>query len=197
MTVVSTQVMGLPGEFKCETVKGMWGIFRLDQLQYAYPQPESTKETELERLVRVANDGVNAAMIIDRKYTGLVEDISEPCGGGKYEYISYRIKLNPAFEPFYVGPPCNPNIPNSRPGWLVKLEGGDTLHVGCKSLPAWLAAQHLRCFLQGNESERTMSNLDQTEMFATKNGIKISGQGTISWADADRILAALEKAGVK
>lgn len=158
------------------------------------PAPE---ESELERLVRVANEGVDAEVTLRTKYRDQIEDAervyqgpSVSRTGGQVSIYKLRIKPKPAFEPFYVGPGSELSPPAG--GWLVKLEG-ETLHIGCKRLKAKDAKEALRFLCKGNGAEEYKTA--GFSVAATRTGV-CSLDGEISWADADKILAALEKAGV-
>jgi hypothetical protein len=136
-------------------------------------------ESELERLVRVANEGVDAVHELSLKYW---------CDYETREH-RYVVKPKPTFEPFYVGPMIRDS---HKAGWLVKLEG-DTLHVGCKQFHASTLYRTLKGILG--------VGLCLTDQFegavprGCKDGI-VWCQYQISWADVEHILEALEKAGI-
>jgi hypothetical protein len=144
-------------------------------------------ESELERLVRVANEGTVASKEIDAKYANQVEEITEETD--KSVFISYRIK--PIFEPFNVGPGVSGKLGESK--WRVKLEG-DRLHIGCRNFPvSWLKNALTALCRNPNTNSCTIGT---HTIVASRGGVSSVGE-TISWEAADKILAALEKAGVK
>lgn len=135
-------------------------------------------ESELERLVRVANEGDAAIKVLKEKYPN---DVIDNEGDPITRYgstFTFSIKPKPAFEPFTVGS-----------GWTVKLEG-ETLHIGCKTYVANLFKSDLNFV----NSTGTGRNYD---LRATRVDVRDKEGHSITWSDADRILAALKKAGIK
>ncbi len=88
-----------------------------------------------------------------------------------------RLEPKPAFEPF-----------TTSEGWLVKLEG-NKLQVGCFEFEAENAKDALVVLVEKVQAQFR-------DFVATRTGIAHSGK-KLNWADAERILEALKKAGVK
>lgn len=146
--------------------------------------PKEDAEGELQRLVRLANEGLNALKELQGKPIKLISQ-------GRPYLMDYNLTPveikppRPTFEPFTVGGMCD-----AHPlGWLVELKG-DTLHVGCK----YFRAKELREDLAALKKD----NLDHAlfhVLAPSRNGV-YQDEHFITWADADRILDALEKAGI-
>lgn len=140
--------------------------------------------SELEELVKKANEGYKARDLINEKYRDKVEFN----GGKDYPWTSnwihcedgkqYRVKVVLKFESFSVGK-C----------WLVKLEG-ETLHIGCQTFNA----KQLKVFLEGSVRDKTPQgcgfNCSRKGLYHT------SKNEWLTWDEAEKILVALEKAGV-
>lgn len=147
--------------------------------------------SELEHLVHIANQGSDAIRQLASKHPDKVEF----CIGGINSWVTlistcspasgYRVKTT--FEPFCVGRDLLPGK------WVVNLVG-DTLHIGCKTFDARQACGWLADLVRNSIS--SVGIVDQ-DICAVRNGIRLDGQYEISWADAERILHELEKAGVK
>jgi hypothetical protein len=161
---------------------------------------QKANESELERLVRVANEGRIALNELKAKYrNAVVFDDGVPLDGFKLSERNLVVKPKPTFEPFYVGPEYKKCSDLSHTdsclgdsAWKVELKG-DVLHVGCREFNAYYAKRALQSLLKDEDTSYTTSGI---EVMATRSGIGLRGEGKISWADADRILEALEKAGV-
>jgi hypothetical protein len=184
---------------------------------------DQERETELERLVRVANEGMRAVAAMHNKpeLRAQVEWRNknfewEPLYGFWSDGEELRIKPRPAahlkcaqcgrnckavneesrthcFEPFYVGPHGGLGAAGgmSSDAWKVSLsDDGKELSVGCQKFDAQWAHQLLIDFCK---RDCNMSQKGGREIYAGRKGISIDGS-TLSWSDADRILAALEKA---
>jgi hypothetical protein len=159
-------------------------------------QDANVAESELERLVRVANEGTRAKRELRAKYKGQWENTTVQHGQmlldadhwtDKDKYVDevFRIKPRPAFEPFGVGPADSTGYQN----WRVSLsDDGKELSVGCQKFDAQWAHQLLIDFCK---RDCNMSQKGGREIYAGRKGISINGS-TLSWPDADRILAALE-----
>lgn len=147
-------------------------------------------ETELERLVRVANEGALAMATLATEYPNSCTVECKKMGSGMdaYNYAEYSVKPKPTFEPFYVGP--NGGGDGGLKGsWLVKLEG-NCLHIGCRSYNVSEVKNALHVF---NAGAVTMGSFR-----AHRHGVyeAITPTNFISWADCDKIYQALEKAGI-
>lgn len=151
---------------------------------------------ELEQLVQVANAGYRAIDIIRENFGTLVE-IKNASTNGEWQPIAQkeevsldtkkrelRIKPTPKFESFEVGPRR----------WKVKLDGNN-LEIGCKTYNA----VDLRIAFNSLIKITSCPNfqmLDGPLFSATRKGIFSEGH-SITWEEAEKILNALEKAGVK
>lgn len=155
-----------------------------------FDEIELVKEnmTELEQLVKQTNDGWEASFKL-RKYKDKLEFMPsnlEEWGNWTSSYglkpTKCRIKLKPSFEPFGVGF-----------SWLVKLQG-DTVHIGCKEFNASIlkAALSLLNKSGGVHSDFTC-NRNGPQIYDKKED-KFYG---IYWKESEKIVAALEQAGVK
>jgi hypothetical protein len=213
----------------CTTVEGRSRSYRPDgtrQPESGYPEltivaewtedaPESLdtarreaaeEETELERLVRVANEGYAARDEVYRRYGQ--QYVTYINGDGPEHFISgtlrfwegsrFAVKPRPAFEPFYVGPPAlGSSAPDMRVegAWRVSLsDDGKTLSVGCQTFDAKLVLPALKALTTGQYGSFSVGSV---VLHAHRNGIGRDSArtgGELSWSDADRILAALEKA---
>lgn len=153
-----------------------------------------TKDSELEELVKTANAGYRA---VEKLYTEHIKNIEwknsntpnwnlpREDGVGFVNGREIRVKLKPKFELLFVA--------RDKANWLVELRG-DRLYIGCQEYDA----EGMRIALKrmcGSERVTEVSRADGEKLLATRFGIK-HGTYAISWEDADRILAALEKAGV-
>jgi hypothetical protein len=167
-------------------------------------------ETELERLVRVANVGLDAMRTLyqttlgNQVRLGASEWMSDfhavsfqdffGSGGGDKCQATLSIKRRPAFEPFYVGPAVKPTSAGDAPpqAWRVSLsDDGKTLSVGCQTFDAKDAEAALRWLCVAKNSG---TQLGGRQLNAVRDGLQYTGLGRVSYEDADRILAALEKA---
>lgn len=156
--------------------------------RFGFDEIELVKEnkmSELEELVKKANEGFNAAKRIREEFPGKTE--LSMAGGNYYkytgEYPGYHIRIikEQTFEPFYIN--------NTQ--WKVwKDELG--IHVGCqlfnsealKKALTDLCTQNGTIIICGGEPLRS-----------TRNYIEYSDDHKITWSDAEKILAALEKDG--
>lgn len=171
------------------TCTGAIHLIGKDDTNYGDWRFKLAEESELERLVRVANEGWAAIDELAEKYFGEYES-----GGNAYNWEvrskgqkgwRYRVKQKPKFEPFTVGS-----------GWTVKLEG-ETLYIGCKSFPAKELKDALIEMGRNGRRGYPISG-SSFKYFCTRQGVSRGEYGElVSWADADKILAALEKAGIK
>lgn len=142
----------------------------------------------LEQLVKQANDGWEASFKL-REYKDQLEWM--PGDGEKWKDWAVgsivqpskcRIKPKPSFGPFTVGN-----------NWLVKLEG-DIVHVGCNKFNAKEILNMLKEF--NNNTITRYIGTTIGDVSAKRNGL-LYNQNSISWEDSEKIVAALEKAGVK
>jgi len=150
-------------------------------------------ETELDRLVHIANEGIEAFLKLKREYLNKVEYLAHPKSrdawvlleSGHFPYLDWDLKLRvpqkPKFEPFTVGS-----------GWQVKLEG-DTLHIGCQDFNA---KEFRRAVKHSEGTGFDCFQLKGEDMSSGRAGVEWKGH-KLSWIDADKILAALEQAGIK
>lgn len=145
--------------------------------------------SELEQLVKKANEGNEARVILFNKYDNEIEIDKEVYRGepaalnkALISIDNLRIKPKPFFKPFTVGS-----------SWLVKLEGRN-VSVGCKNFTDSVLMTALDDMCKNSKCEQTVHGY---KLSAKRTGIILDGQFEISWADAERIVAALEKAGVK
>ena len=146
------------------------------------------QESELETLVRKANEGRRALYTIMDKYPNKVEfnftpEVSYPINNTAFiKGQTYRIiKPKPAFEPFLV---------NAK--YQVYMVD-DTLHIGCQTFNAVEARTALYAFIEELANSWTLPNGDH--ILASKRGLwipGIEGQG-LTWADAEKILRALQE----
>lgn len=159
-------------------------------------QLSCNEETELERLVRVANVGLDAMDTMVKAHSTEVEWNS----GFKFPDVCNwnRIRIKPllAFQPFYVGPnkrtACTESCTEScrqddeHKAWKVELRQGRLL-IGCRDFD-----------IKETYNLLTKLCVERRPWFdnynATRDGIsKVDSEDKISWQDADKIRAALEK----
>lgn len=144
----------------------------------------------LEQLVKRANDGLKALQKIKENYKKEIEcsDRYHPWKFGYEfpEHMEVRIKPQHSFEPFTVGS-----------NWLVELEG-DMIHVGCQKFEASPFMKALQALNSGTHTHQCGSEKYKV-LNSTRTGVRYSSSGeyNISWEDSVRIVAALQKAGVK
>jgi hypothetical protein len=156
------------------------GTFIESRFQLVAPAEQS----ELEELVATANAGFEALDKLRALHPNNVEvqnanDEKWRLIGawGEWSEVRYRIKQTPAFEPFTVGQ-----------GWRVELDGG-MLRIGCQSFVPDVLRSYLIDLCDRNA-------LSAGNLSATRTGVAMEGTPhSISWDDADRLLAALRKAG--
>ena len=154
---------------------------------------DSKSESELERLVRKANEGAEAEDRIATYYLDRVE--ASPSNQDNYRllkerrkhtnYVSYRYKVKQGskFESFTVGN-----------NWEVKFSSycnEEILSIGCKAFNAkdlWYALENLT-------KDSTAQNVlkDGTNLSAMRNGIVCNGKESITWSEAEKIRDALER----
>lgn len=148
--------------------------------------------SELEDLVKKANEGYGAVFQL-RKFNDELEwrGHSDTLWGPYPTYQAgnkaseLRVKQKPKFVPFSVGS-----------NWLVKLEG-DTCLVGCKKFEATYLKYNLnRLNNNGHPIQGTKNEFRglRTEVRFTESDLK---EHSISWEESEKIVAALEAAGVK
>jgi hypothetical protein len=148
------------------------------QNQDVHTEKKDGAESELERLVQIANEGRATAIKLDQ-FSGLIEHYD-----GTYfapaSTKSIRIKPpKPAFSELTVGN-----------NWKVRLDAdGTTLHVGCKQFDAELLRDALPDLCEAKEGgDWTLSGFS---LRPKRNGIHMA-RWTLSWPGADLLLAALE-----
>lgn len=158
-------------------------------------------ETELQRLVRVANEGAAAMQrlggndAVECRRPGRYWGPYSTCPGViDSRELEFRLRPRPAFEPFYVGR-CTRSHPHDEPcgSWKVCLsDDGKTLSVGCKQFDARDLADGIRQLqLFGGMYALTAGGTIRV----MRDGLRLEAaqNHALSWPDADRILAALEK----
>lgn len=165
-----------------------------------FKQFKLNPKDELQDLIDTYNAGIDAYAGIWNNHIDEVRVVNSsiPTLAG----MAYRGALGnklekipqPTFEPFYVGYPEQigylPGDNRAKP-WKVELKG-DRLHVGCKDF----SAKHAKKWLFNLTKNNTNIGHLNHNLLATRSGIKYN-KYMISWEDADKILEALEKAGVK
>lgn len=175
---------------------------------------EKYNEKDLDFLIRTANQGLRAESVlltkhfaqVQRRHSSQATDndwhvfTHNPYNG----YSVYRVKVKPAFESFYVGEKtCCWNDPVTGMGAahtgtcntgdkLVKLEG-ETIFIGAYSFDLKELHGALADLTRDSKEVCVVSN---RRLGCMRNGICIDGKTQISWSDADRILEALDKAGI-
>jgi hypothetical protein len=156
-------------------------------------------ENELERLVRVANEGIAAAYTlicnhkdaVERRFaSGCLNDVKSALCRANFdigERFVIKPKQRPLPEPIYVGPCYAGGIQK----WKVELSPDrKTITVGCQSF----GAEDLHWMLKQLCSETSaQAAVGNTVLAAYREGIA-HNSNRLSWADADRLLAWLEKA---
>lgn len=163
-----------------------------------YSQTAIKQETELERLVRVANEGLAAAHTLWLDHSDQLEEREgagwhRMAGWGSIFNTQFRIKPKhrPLPEPIYVGPLSGGHEfgVRSNAGWKVELsEDRKTVNVGCQEFTAvWL-----RIGLSGLCKQGVTHSDGTVPLVATREGVQYSGH-VLSWRDADRLLAYLEE----
>lgn len=173
-------------------------IFEFPDVRYQANRFELVKEpmtnkTELEVLVEQANKGAEAEKKLIELFPNDVESrvnhradwsVHAPkVKKDNYCPYEYRVKPKPTFEPFNVGK-----------AWPVSLKG-DRLHIGCKDFDAKSFKQMITHMTNGGYEYLVKECYSFRAFRAGIMLIEIS-YPLISWEDADKILAALEKAGV-
>lgn len=151
----------------------------------------------LEDLVRKANEGSKALAELARR-----NDLEMSAYDRKNEFVPFdssrcaldyhgaartlRLKPKaPAFEAF-----------ETSNGWRVEMKDG-MLKIGCKSIEASDAARVARELLELENSSAVLKNIGNYNCVrSVKAGLK-HNEHTLPWADAERILEALKKAGVQ
>ena len=144
-------------------------------------------ESELEELVRKANEGYKAAFEIRRNFKNKVE--FKPINSGDFGALSdgsvaipaeFRIKPLPKFESFTVGN-----------NWEVKFSEVDAyILIGCKAFNAgelWYALENL------TKNSTTQNTVSGNILSAIRGGIVCNGKESISWSEAEKIRDALDK----
>lgn len=151
-----------------------------------------TKESELGELVRKANEGLAALVKIENDFTEKCELTKSP---GSTDFFTVgsaciyqagdviRIKKAPAFEPF--------KLKDSGHKVTVAESAISAVFVGCQSFDlVWL-----RTGLRGLCKDGVTQSDGTNPLVATRTGVRRLGS-EITWADADQLLAALEKVKV-
>lgn len=159
-------------------------------------------ESDLERLVRVANEGARAAteLAMVKAYAGKIkvfmDKSNRPISGEAHSYFAgMELEIipeppKPKFADLYIGS-------DER---LVELED-DTLHVGHRSYNSKMFKDAIFPLVRGqaNNTKRSFRPYPGLTIYyhfyATRQGILENGE-TISWDDAERVLSELERAGV-
>jgi hypothetical protein len=148
---------------------------------------EDNEVSELEQLVATANEGQKAIRRLMTTQYGLQVSVTledeyvvppdvNPSVGTEYRFA---IKPIPKLEPF-----------TTSNGWIVELKD-DRLYIGCTSFLARDVLHTLRSFTAGD----CHLELRGHRLSASRYGV-VTSFGRLKWADADRILEELEKAGV-
>lgn len=138
---------------------------------FMYPgEIEPAGESELERLVRIANEGIDAAKLLDSKYSKQIDSYFE----GKE--LKYRVKRTPA--PITLST-----------GWRVELRDSVVM-VGCQEFRTKELYDTLYNLCRGVSADTLGSEVVE----ATRKGIEWCDE-MLPWDDADRLLAYLESAG--
>lgn len=172
---------------------------------------------DLDCLLKAANEGMKAEHLLLEKFFDKVErrhskgDIWTAFSHNPYNgYSVYREKQKPTFEPFYIGEKtCCSYDPITRSGsghtgpctsgTLVEL--GDptnkagSLRIGSERYNPEEVKEILTALCKDKKAwyDAYMVTRDGIEH---KNKNKLSGL-KLSWADADKVLEALERVGVK
>lgn len=114
------------------------------------------------------------------------------CQHGNYgwdfcdQLFNYELRRKPA--PFLPAP-----FTLKDSGHIVSFATSlNVVHVGCLSFDLDELTKALKAFDEPNRFAYTRINIS---LFATKQGPMIDSEKRISWADAEQLLAALEKAG--
>lgn len=139
---------------------------------------------ELLELIRISNEGDKAYKTLREKYPNdfevcyddIWESFEADTGSSKYTY-SNGTRLKEKVEPFKIGH-----------GWTVNIDGHDVT-IGCESY----LREHLASDL---EFAMTSGRGENYKIISTRYGLK-QGSNSISWDEADNLLAALKKAGRK
>ncbi len=152
----------------------------------------SSDESEIESLVRKANEGLEAIeKLLEREnevelYSEKNERVLKnifPSGYCKeYEHARYRVPPKKTFTPFTVGK-----------GWTVRLsEDRKTLEIGCRKYDAGYVRREFKALCT---TETHGSSFHDVRLLASRKGISDRGE-SITWEEAEKILKALEEAGV-
>jgi hypothetical protein len=178
-----------------------------EQVTRANKSPFAQTETELERLVRVANEGEAARSVLLSRYRDAFEWRTTGANasawyeaGSAAKVRDYRTKPKPArpkpaFPEMYVNQKREPGLTGALldKGWNVSLsDDGKVLNIGCKKYESGAVLTALRAIKSGQYSSFTIYD-DVLQSY--RDGIgRTSCQGKdLSWSDADRLLTALEK----
>lgn len=146
------------------------------------------EESELERLVRVANEGRTALSVLIKTYPDQTEYSYDECRWHKvnsstFSQCEIRIKPKPIFEPFKIGSQKSPGT------WLVKLDKDD-LHVGCHLFNPQYLCSALSDLTRNSSSSQLV---DGHKLSSMRDGINCDGKYTISWDDCDLLCRKLEE----
>jgi hypothetical protein len=147
------------------------------------------KMTELEELVKKANDGWEAICKLYSNYPDKTEAFykmhGEPVANPDWQFtqgkcnnfVKFRIKKK-EFTPFYVGQA-------SKNNWKVYLEG-EFLHIGCQKFNAKDLKNFLEGAIYGTTPQGQGFNCSKRGLYHTNTN------NTLTWEDAEKILKAFE-----
>lgn len=144
-------------------------------------------ESELEELVKKANEGLEACKIINTRYKNQVQERNVDLLSKKEHpwqdfdddgyFVEYRVKPK-KFTPFTVGK-----------GWKVELKPGSTdLTIGCRS---YYVGDVKKAFTKLCRESGSNHGL----FHARRDGITENGE-KLTWEEAEKILKALEEVGI-
>lgn len=147
-----------------------------------------TTESELDRLVRIANEGADAHHQLFKKYPREYEVARESSSGALQLWaqdflyaIRARVKPSPPKPQF--------QSVQTQHGEATLSDDGKTLKIGCQTWDASMLQQALRHLCNGGQTfDRPAPH---NTFSATRAGIH-SFHGSVTWDEADRLLAALD-----
>jgi hypothetical protein len=143
----------------------------------------SGSEQSDEVLLEMVNSSVAAGHELYKRHGERLEvtfdhGLWEPVG--KPNLHGYRIKPKPSFKPFQIR------------SWEVRMEG-DKIRVGCQTFDAKALLRALSQLTDIGADCNSVDNSGSVKLAACRKGVSSNGH-TITWDEADKLLAALQKA---
>ncbi len=156
--------------------------FRSDQIKLVDSSPKP--QSDLEQLAETANKGYAAVDTLVEKYRDRLEYMNVSSDWLPYSEVNIitgrqlRVIQKPKFEEYTLGT------------WTVKMVD-NMLHIGCKKYKT----KEMMLALSGLVKDTSSGYTGNFRINAMRNGVVSDGYA-ITWAQAEELLAKLEKAGV-